>query len=322
MGSVWDLWNAAQVQIIDGADPTATWNKMVDRSGRQPRRLSRSTAGRVPAPAPRSSTTPTSAGIDERSNTCRCQQDDAPGVSAIPRTASPLPPVRESHARGWRGLGWGFIVKLVLMMLVNALGILAIISAYRVESWIILGVSVVLLVIADIVYFSKRALPLEVPAAGARSSCSLPDLHLRLHRLHRLHELRHRPRGTQEQAVDAALIQGERRVEGSPTYPLTGGPARRRTRLRHQRRRHVKVGSEIEPLDRRRRREVGDTAAPTEVPGWNDRRPQPAASPTRRCSKQVHRPAGAGLGRPERRCPSAPATASSGADLQIDAGVG
>ncbi|GAA1993605.1 sugar ABC transporter substrate-binding protein [Microbacterium pumilum] len=30
MGSVWDLWNAAQVQIIDGADPTATWNKMVD----------------------------------------------------------------------------------------------------------------------------------------------------------------------------------------------------------------------------------------------------------------------------------------------------
>lgn len=29
MGSVWDLWNAAQVQIINGADPTSTWNKMV-----------------------------------------------------------------------------------------------------------------------------------------------------------------------------------------------------------------------------------------------------------------------------------------------------
>ncbi|REJ05191.1 maltose ABC transporter substrate-binding protein [Microbacterium bovistercoris] len=29
MGSVWDLWNAAQVQIINGADPVATWNKMV-----------------------------------------------------------------------------------------------------------------------------------------------------------------------------------------------------------------------------------------------------------------------------------------------------
>lgn len=29
MGSVWDLWNAAQVQIIKGADPASTWTKMV-----------------------------------------------------------------------------------------------------------------------------------------------------------------------------------------------------------------------------------------------------------------------------------------------------
>ncbi len=29
MGSVWDLWNAAQVQIIKGADPEGTWTKMV-----------------------------------------------------------------------------------------------------------------------------------------------------------------------------------------------------------------------------------------------------------------------------------------------------
>jgi arabinogalactan oligomer/maltooligosaccharide transport system substrate-binding protein len=29
MGSVWDLWNAAQSQIINGADPVSTWNTMV-----------------------------------------------------------------------------------------------------------------------------------------------------------------------------------------------------------------------------------------------------------------------------------------------------
>lgn len=29
MGSVWDLWNAAQVQIIKGGDPVSTWNTMV-----------------------------------------------------------------------------------------------------------------------------------------------------------------------------------------------------------------------------------------------------------------------------------------------------
>jgi arabinogalactan oligomer/maltooligosaccharide transport system substrate-binding protein len=29
MGSVWDFWNAAQSQIITGADPVETWNTMV-----------------------------------------------------------------------------------------------------------------------------------------------------------------------------------------------------------------------------------------------------------------------------------------------------
>jgi len=29
MGSVWDLWNAAEIQIITGADPASTWNNMV-----------------------------------------------------------------------------------------------------------------------------------------------------------------------------------------------------------------------------------------------------------------------------------------------------
>jgi len=29
MGSVWDFWNAAEAQIIDGADPTTTWSTMV-----------------------------------------------------------------------------------------------------------------------------------------------------------------------------------------------------------------------------------------------------------------------------------------------------
>jgi arabinogalactan oligomer/maltooligosaccharide transport system substrate-binding protein len=29
MGSVWDFWNAAEAQIINGADPVPTWNKMV-----------------------------------------------------------------------------------------------------------------------------------------------------------------------------------------------------------------------------------------------------------------------------------------------------
>ena len=30
MGSVWDLWNGAEIKIIQGADPESTWNKMID----------------------------------------------------------------------------------------------------------------------------------------------------------------------------------------------------------------------------------------------------------------------------------------------------
>src|SRR4051794_16474429 len=82
-------------------------------------------------------------------------------------TAQPQPaPRREPHARRWRGLGWGFLVKLALMALVNAFGILTAISAWRAESWIVLGVVVALVVIADIVYFGKRALPMKYLLPG------------------------------------------------------------------------------------------------------------------------------------------------------------
>ena len=30
MGSVWDFWNAAEAQVINGADPTKTWTTMID----------------------------------------------------------------------------------------------------------------------------------------------------------------------------------------------------------------------------------------------------------------------------------------------------
>src|SRR5690554_3028217 len=67
----------------------------------------------------------------------------------------------DSHARGWRGRGLGFLVKLALMALVNALGLAAIISAIGAESWLILGITIALLVAADVIYFTKRALPLK-----------------------------------------------------------------------------------------------------------------------------------------------------------------
>ena len=76
----------------------------------------------------------------------------SPATSTQRETASEQ---RESHARGFRGLGWGFLVKLALMALINAFGIMTAIAAWRVESWIVLGAIVVLVAIADWVYFTR-----------------------------------------------------------------------------------------------------------------------------------------------------------------------
>src|SRR5690625_7402921 len=82
------------------------------------------------------------------------RQDD-PGTTDVPT------PPPEPHARRWRGRGWGFVVKLLVMMTVNAIGIMAILSAFAARSWIVLAVLVLLLALADWIYFARRALPLK-----------------------------------------------------------------------------------------------------------------------------------------------------------------
>src|SRR5690606_27881004 len=88
---------------------------------------------------------------------------DWTGATMTVETSAPRRPSepRESHARGWRGLGWGVVAKLLMMALVNALGLSIILSAINVEAWGILTASTVLLIAADVVYFMKRTLPLK-----------------------------------------------------------------------------------------------------------------------------------------------------------------
>ena len=57
----------------------------------------------------------------------------------------------------------GFFVKLVLMMLIDALGLYGMFTAYLVKSWTVLAVLAVLLLVVNWVYFSKRM----IPAMGA-----------------------------------------------------------------------------------------------------------------------------------------------------------
>ena len=53
----------------------------------------------------------------------------------------------------------GFFVKLILMMLIDALGLYGMFTAYLVKSWTVLAVLAVLLAVVNWVYFSKRMIP-------------------------------------------------------------------------------------------------------------------------------------------------------------------
>jgi arabinogalactan oligomer/maltooligosaccharide transport system permease protein len=59
-------------------------------------------------------------------------------------------------AGGW---GPGFIVKLILMALIDAIGIFGVIQAWRAGSTTILVVAIILLLVVNYVYFARRAIP-------------------------------------------------------------------------------------------------------------------------------------------------------------------
>jgi arabinogalactan oligomer/maltooligosaccharide transport system permease protein len=185
-------------------------------------------------------------------------------------TAPPaMTPARESHARGFRGLGWGFLIKLALMALVNAFGIMTAISAWNARSWIVLGVVVLLVAIADWVYFTRRALPLKYLMPGLVFLLVFQVFIFGYTAYIAFTNYGTGHVGSQEQAVEAALIQGERRVDDSPDYPLSiverGGELGFAIVDEDG---EVRVGSATQPLAAASGAEIGSTGAPSEVPGW------------------------------------------------------
>ncbi|WP_082092263.1 ABC transporter permease subunit [Demequina pelophila] len=182
--------------------------------------------------------------------------------------AAPPKAPRESHARQFRGLGAGFLVKLVLMMLVNAVGLSAILSAYAAEAWVILGAMVVLLLVADWVYFSKRMLPLKYIYPGLVFLLVFQVFTMGYTAYIATTNYGSGHNGSQQQAVDAALIQAEREVEGSATYPLSVVRDGETLGFAVNEDGVILVGTEEEPLVEVADAVLDDNGRPAEVPGW------------------------------------------------------
>lgn len=146
----------------------------------------------------------------------------APGRPVQPEDAtSPGRGRRDSHARG--PLTKGFVAKLVLVGLVDALGVYGLLATGAQGSWALFGFLAVTLVVVNLVYFlpSGRVVPAKylVPGliflllyqvfvvlyTGYTSLTNWGDGH----------------NSSKSDAISAILSQNERRVEDSPTYALS-----------------------------------------------------------------------------------------------------
>ena len=152
------------------------------------------------------------------------------------------------------------------MAVINAFGVLTIIAAAQVQSWIILVGMLVILIVADIVYFTKRSVPLKYLLPGLIFLLVFQVFIFGYTAYIAFTNYGTGHVGTQEQAVEAALIQGERRVEDSPTYPLAVVERAGVLGFAITDEGEVKVGSAEQPLEVVA--QTGDAGAPTDVPGW------------------------------------------------------
>jgi arabinogalactan oligomer / maltooligosaccharide transport system permease protein len=123
-----------------------------------------------------------------------------------------------SHARTFSR---GFFVKLLLLALVDALGVYVLLAAWSAESFGIFWVMAALLVAVNYVYFSRRALPVKYLYPGLAFLLVFQIFVVLYTGYIAFTNYGDGHNSTKGDAIEALLIQNERRVEGSETYPLT-----------------------------------------------------------------------------------------------------
>ena len=177
-------------------------------------------------------------------------------------------PARESHATRWRGHGVGFMVKLALMALVNAMGLMVAFSAWRIEAWGIFTGSVVLLVVIDWIYFSRRMVPLKYLAPGVAFLLVFQIFTMAYTAYVAFTNYGAQHNVTKGQAIEVLLLQNERKVEGTALYPLTFVQRGDELGLAIVDQGGVRVGSAQAPLTDAPDAVVAGTTV-TQLPGWD-----------------------------------------------------
>ncbi len=138
-----------------------------------------------------------------------------------------LPPPQDGRARARSGdsharsMSPGFVAKLILVALVDALGLYGILAAAAVSSWAIVVFLVLALAVVNWVYFSRRMLPAKYLVPGLLFLLVYQIFVMAYTGYVAFTNYGDGHNSTKADAVEAILVQNERRVEGSPAFPLT-----------------------------------------------------------------------------------------------------
>ncbi|WP_199422032.1 ABC transporter permease subunit [Actinotalea solisilvae] len=161
----------------------------------------------------------------------------------------------------------GFLAKLLLLAVVDALGVYVVMAAWAQESWGILWSMVALLVVANWVYFTRRAVPLKYILPGVAFLLVYQVFVVGYTGYVAFTNYGDGHNSTKADAIEALLAQNERRVEGTDAYPLVVVEDAAGLGFALVNDGEVRVGSAEQPLQDAPDAVVdGDVI--TEVPGW------------------------------------------------------
>jgi ABC-type sugar transport systems, permease components len=184
-------------------------------------------------------------------------------------TAAPVEPdgTRTRRVAHARDLGRGFLVKLALVALVDALGVYIAMTAFAQGSTGVLVGMVLALVAVNWVYFSRRSLPMKYVLPGLVFLLVYQVFTMGYTAYVAFTNYGDGHNSTKEHAVEALLVQNEKRLEGSASYPLAVVDADGRLGFAVLDGETVRVGTAEQPLE-----EVPDATVEDgvvrEVPGF------------------------------------------------------
>ena len=139
------------------------------------------------------------------------------------RTTPPTSRQRQAAAiaeAASRPIGW-MLLKILLLAIVDAVAVYAAFVLFTHREWLILGIVVLVTILVNYIYFSRRHVPAKYLTPGIIFLVLFQVFTLLYTGYIGFTNYGTGHNGTKEQAISSLLASAQERVEDSPTYPVT-----------------------------------------------------------------------------------------------------